>query len=169
VRPADIDLTRRQVTVFGKGQKSRVIPLRGRIVLEIERTYSTRSRSWVGVGSRTTFCSIRRSALPAGACSRPTPRAHERADHPPLVVPPRRCGRPRRRRNDERAEYAPGAAHVRDHLRRVTDLGAATQALGHSHLSTTAALYGHYDLSDLERAMEALARARRAEEEEPAD
>jgi site-specific recombinase XerD len=37
VRPIDIDLSSRQVTVFGKGQKSRVIPLRGRIVLEIER------------------------------------------------------------------------------------------------------------------------------------
>ena len=53
-------------------------------------------------------------------------------------------------------------------LRRVADLGAASQALGHSDLSTTAAIYGHYDLSDLERAMDALARARR-EGEEPAD
>jgi integrase len=52
---------------------------------------------------------------------------------------------------------------------RVADLGAASQALGHSDLSTTAAIYGHYDLSDLERAMEALAKARQAEEEEPAD
>ena len=37
IRPGDIDLARRQVTVFARGQKSRVIPLRGRIVLEIER------------------------------------------------------------------------------------------------------------------------------------
>ena len=36
LHPGDIDLSRRQVTVFGKGQKSRVIPLRGRIVLEME-------------------------------------------------------------------------------------------------------------------------------------
>ena len=49
-------------------------------------------------------------------------------------------------------------------LRRVADLGAASQALGHSDLSTTASIYGHYDLSDLERAMEALAQAREAEE-----
>ena len=34
-------------------------------------------------------------------------------------------------------------------LRCVADLGAASQALGHSDLSTTAAIYGHYDLSDL--------------------
>ena len=36
IRVQDIDLSRRQVTVYGKGQKSRVIPLRGRIVLELE-------------------------------------------------------------------------------------------------------------------------------------
>jgi integrase len=53
-------------------------------------------------------------------------------------------------------------------LRRVADLGAASLALGHSDLSTTAAIYGHYDLSDLERAMKALARAGR-ENEEPAE
>jgi integrase len=49
-------------------------------------------------------------------------------------------------------------------LGRVADLGAASQALGQSDLSTTASIYGPYDLSDLERAMEALARARREEQ-----
>jgi integrase len=41
--------------------------------------------------------------------------------------------------------------------RRVADLGAASQAVGHSDLSTTASIYGHYDLTDLEHAMEAFA------------
>jgi hypothetical protein len=50
-------------------------------------------------------------------------------------------------------------AHLATDLGRVADLGAASQALGHSVLSTTAAIYGHYDLSDLERAMDALAKA----------
>jgi integrase len=50
----------------------------------------------------------------------------------------------------------------------VADLGAASQALGHSDLSTTASIYGHHDLSDLENAMEALARSRR-EREEPSN
>jgi integrase len=36
IRGRDIDLARRELTVFGKGQKSRVLPLRGRIVLELE-------------------------------------------------------------------------------------------------------------------------------------
>lgn len=53
-------------------------------------------------------------------------------------------------------------------LRRVADLGATSQALGHSDLSSAAAIYGHHDLTDLERAMDALAKARRAEVEEPA-
>jgi len=34
VRPIDVDLSRRQVTVFGKGQKSRVIPLRAALSVE---------------------------------------------------------------------------------------------------------------------------------------
>lgn len=53
-------------------------------------------------------------------------------------------------------------------LRRLTDLGAASQALGHSDLSRTAYICGHYDLSDLERAFETFARAKQ-EEDEAAD
>jgi integrase len=53
-------------------------------------------------------------------------------------------------------------------LRRVVVLGAASQALGHSDLSTTASINGHYDLSDLERATEAFAKSLR-EREEPTD
>ena len=52
-------------------------------------------------------------------------------------------------------------------LRRLTDLGAASHALGHSDLSTTASIYGHYDLSDLERAFELFAKAK--QEDEAAD
>src|SRR5205085_12605135 len=36
VRVGDVDLARRTLTVFGKGQKSRVLPLRGGVVLELE-------------------------------------------------------------------------------------------------------------------------------------
>jgi len=52
-------------------------------------------------------------------------------------------------------------------LRRVADPGAASQALGHSDLSTAAALYGHYDLSDLKRANGRAGRL--VAREEPAD
>jgi len=37
MRVRDIDMSRRTLTVHGKGQKSRVIPLRGRVVLELEQ------------------------------------------------------------------------------------------------------------------------------------
>jgi len=46
-------------------------------------------------------------------------------------------------------------------LRRVAGIDAASHALGHSDLSTTLHIYGHRDLSDLERDMEAFARWRR--------
>ena len=49
-------------------------------------------------------------------------------------------------------------------LRRRTpgvDLGHVQQALGHEQISTTEAFYGHYDLSDLEQALESFARERR--------
>lgn len=39
-------------------------------------------------------------------------------------------------------------------LRRVAGIDAASQALGHSDLSTTLGIYGHQDSSDLEAAME---------------
>jgi integrase len=37
IRVRDLDLARRVLTVFGKGQKERVLPMRGRIVLAAER------------------------------------------------------------------------------------------------------------------------------------
>ena len=46
-------------------------------------------------------------------------------------------------------------------LRRVAGIDAASHALGHSDLSTTLGIYGHRDLGDLERDMEAFARWRR--------
>jgi site-specific recombinase XerD len=49
-------------------------------------------------------------------------------------------------------------------LRRVAGVEAASQALGHSDLSTTLGIYGHQDQRDLERAIEAFADAREAEE-----
>jgi integrase len=45
-------------------------------------------------------------------------------------------------------------------LRRVAGVEAASQALGHSDLSTTLGIYGHQDQRDLERAMEAFVERR---------
>lgn len=71
VRPGDIDLARRQVTVFGKGQKSRVIPLRGRLVLKIEASCWSPYPCWSAHRSRTTTSSTRRNAPEARGCWRP--------------------------------------------------------------------------------------------------
>jgi integrase len=46
-------------------------------------------------------------------------------------------------------------------MRRIAGIDAASHALGHADLNTTLSIYGHRDLSDLEHAMEALARSRR--------
>jgi len=43
-------------------------------------------------------------------------------------------------------------------LRRVAGIDAASHALGHADLNTTLGIYGHFDESDLEGAMEAYAR-----------
>ena len=44
-------------------------------------------------------------------------------------------------------------------LRRDAGTWVVQRMLGHSDIHTTEAYYGHYDLSDLERAMEQFARA----------
>ena len=45
-------------------------------------------------------------------------------------------------------------------LRRVAGIDAASHALGHSDLSTTLNIYGHRDVSDLDRDMDDFARWR---------
>ena len=49
--------------------------------------------------------------------------------------------------------------------REVGDLGIVKGALGHEDVSTTEQFYGHYDLGDLERAMEQF--ARRGQDKDP--
>jgi integrase len=171
VRPRDIDLSRRQVTVFGKGQKGRVIPLRGRIVLEIERymleTLPFLDRvpepdDYLLYPEKRTQGGRILAAYPKKRMSGPTIHRwwYRRLQEAEVVGEGMTSGL-----NMHRARHT-----FATDLRRVADLGATSQALGHSDLSTTASIYGHYDLSDLERAMEALAKVRRSEEDgEPAD
>jgi integrase len=170
VRVQDVDLSRRQVTVFGKGQKSRVIPLRGRLVLELEH-YMLDPLPF-----------LNRTPEPDDFLLYPEKRTE--GGRILAAYPKRRMAGPTVHRwwyrHLQRAELVGSGMtsglnmHRARHtfatdLRRVADLGAASQALGHSDLSTTASIHGHYDLSDLERAMEALAKARRADEKEPAE
>jgi integrase/recombinase XerC len=168
VRVQDVDLSRRQVTVFGKGQKSRVIPLRGRLVLELEHYMlaplpfvdrAPEPDDFLLYPEKRTEGGRILAAYPKRRMSGPTVHRwwYRHLERAGLVGTGMTSGL-----NMHRARHT-----FATDLRRVADLGAASQALGHSDLSTTASIYGHYDLSDLERAMEALASARRAEEEGP--
>jgi integrase len=53
---------------------------------------------------------------------------------------------------------------ARDVRREIGDLGTVQHLLGHSDPSTTIGLYGNYDETDLERAMDALAKLRKRQE-----
>jgi integrase len=163
VRVRDLDLARRELTVFGKGQKARVLPLRGRVVLELE--------AW----SMTPLQLVGRLPEPDDYLLYPEKRT---AGGRVLAAYPKRRLQPT---SMHRWWYGRLAAaglvgvgvtaglnmHRARHtfateLRRVAGIDAASQALGHSSLDTTLSIYGHHDLSDLERAMEALAHVRRS-------
>lgn len=163
VRVRDVDLARRELTVFGKGQKSRVLPLRGRIVLELE--------AW----SLTPLALVDRPPEPSDYLLYPEKRteggrllaAYPRKPLTPSSMHRWWYGRLADAGLVGRGELAGLNMHRARHtfateLRRVAGIDAASQALGHADLNTTLSIYGHRDLGDLERAMEALARARRS-------
>ena len=62
LRVQDVDLARRVLVVFGKGQKARALPLRGGIVLAAEGYMLDELEGSAARPSPTTSCSIRRSA-----------------------------------------------------------------------------------------------------------
>lgn len=163
-RVRDFDLARRQLTVFGKGQKERLIPLRGRIVTALQ-VYLADELDFVG-----------RTPEPDDFLLYPEKRTPDRRVY--WADPKKRCASNTVHRWWYRMlEQAGLVGHgVRSGLnmhrsrhtfatemRRVAGVEAASQALGHSDLSTTLGIYGHQDQRDLERAMEALARMREAD------
>jgi integrase len=161
IQGRDIDLARRALTVFGKGQKSRVLPLRGRIVLELE--------AW----SLTPLVLLGRPPEPDDYLLYPEKRTaggHVLAAYPKRPLQPTSMHRWWYARLAEAGLVGEGVTaglnmHRARHtfateLRRVAGIDAASQALGHADLNTTLSIYGHRDISDLERAMEALARSR---------
>jgi integrase/recombinase XerD len=162
----DFDLSRRVLTVFGKGQKERVLPLRGRIVLAASGTCSPSFRSsrsgttvFDACPSQTTTCCTR-SGERGGRVYRANPKQpmprqtihrwwYQHLQRAGLVAKDVERGM-----NMHRARHTFATELRRD----AGDLGVVQRMLGHADIHTTEAFYGHYDLSDLEAAMEAFAR-----------
>jgi integrase len=165
IRVRDFDLARRQLTVFGKGQKERIIPLRGRIVMAL-KAYLGEPLDFVG-----------RRPEPDDYLLYPEKRTPDRRVYwaePKKSCAPNTVHRWWYRMLEQAGLVGHGVRsglnmHRARHtfateLRRVAGVEAASQALGHSDLSTTLGIYGHQDQRDLERAMEAFAEAREAED-----
>jgi len=159
IRVEDFDMGRRLLTVFGKGQKERVLPLRGRIVRA--------ARLYV----RTPLRHVGRLPEPDDYLIYPEWRKKGRVYHayPKRKMPGQSLHRwwyehlqraglvaedVERGMNMHRSRHT-FATELR---REVGDIGVVQHTLGHEDVSTTEAFYGHYDLTDLEKAMERFAR-----------
>jgi integrase/recombinase XerC len=160
----NFDLARKTVTVTEKGQKSRVLPLRGRIVMEVEHVMLA---DLPGVGRAPEPDDYVLYAI------KPFGRGKVLRGYPKQPASPQYVHRWWYRQLEAAGLVGAGVRsglnmHRARHtfaveLRRVAGIDAASQALGHSDLSTTLGIYGHRDLSDLERDMDAFARWKRDE------
>ena len=162
----NFDTDGRWVRVFGKGQKERRLPLRGPVLAEHGLLLSADlphvgrppepddyllypvDRRAIGKGPEGEM-RYRRTGRPK---DHPSPQAVHRwwyriAQDAGLVGRGVTSGL-----NMHRARHL-----FAMELRRVAGIDAASQALGHSDLSTTLSIYGHRDDTDLETAMDAYA------------
>lgn len=156
------DFTDRGLRVFGKGRKERILPLHDLMRAELG-LYLIADLPHVGRPPQADdylLYPIDRRANGKGSegqiswafYGRPKDRMSEKTIHMWWY-----------RLADAAGLVSPGATsglnmHQARHtfamdLRRVAGVEAASQALGHSDLSTTLGIYGHQDGSDLERAM----------------
>lgn len=154
VQAGSFDIGRRRVTVLGKGQKERALPLRGRILDELQRYFGA----------------------PLPHLERP-PSGDDYLLHPPRQRRGKKLApRPKEplsrygvhcwwyQRLQAAGIVAAGTTrgvnmHRARHsfaveFRRATDIGLASLILGHSSPAVTAAAYGHFDFSDLESGMD---------------
>jgi integrase/recombinase XerC len=163
----DFDADRGLLRVYGKGQKERLLPLRGPILTELRLMlssdlphvgrppqgddyllYPIRTLT-AGKGSEGQL--LRRKV--ASPKDKPSPQAihrwwYRQAQAAGLVGPGTTSGL-----NMHQARHT-----FAMELRRVAGIDAASHALGHADLNTTLGIYGHFDDSDLETAMDAYAR-----------
>jgi len=160
----DFDAQRGWLRVRGKGQKERILPLRGPILAELRLVLST-DLPHVGrppQGDDYLLYPIRTYAAGKGSEGQLLREARAFPKDRPSVQSVHRWWY---RQAQAAGLVGPGVTsglnmHQARHtfakeLRRVAGIDAASLALGHADLSTTLGIYGHQDDSDLERAMEA--------------
>jgi integrase/recombinase XerD len=169
IRVRDFDQGRRTLRVYGKGQKERILPLRGAILdalvfhLQADLPHVGRppeQDDWLLYPTRRLFA----GRGPEGE------QLHEVLGYPKTKPSIQYLHRWWYRQAEQVGLVAPGVRsglnmHLARHtfateLRRIAGIEAASQALGHSNLDTTLGIYGHQDDSDLERAMESYAEAK---------
>jgi integrase len=162
IRIRDFDAQRGALRVFGKGQKERVLPLRGPVLAELRLLLSSDLPHlgrppqgddyllypvrYLTSGRGSEGQVVRRGV--ADPKKKPSPQAvhrwwYRQAAAAGLVAPGVTSGL-----NMHQARHT-----FAMELRRVAGIDAASHALGHSDLSTTLGIYGHRDDSDLETAM----------------
>jgi integrase/recombinase XerD len=154
----DFDAQRGNLRVFGKGQKERVIPLRGPILDELRLllSFDLPHLGRPPEGDDYLLYPIRRYAqgkyFKAFPKNKPSPQAvhrwwYRQAQEAGLVSFGVTEGL-----NMHQARHTFAVE-----LRRIAGIDAASHALGHADLTTTLGIYGHFDHTDLEGAMESYA------------
>jgi site-specific recombinase XerD len=158
---SDFDLSRRTLTVFGKGQKERVLPLRGRVILALEEHLLTPLRGLDRIPEPDDYLLYpERRNKHAVSWAKPKQRMNGQTAHRWWYYLLRDAGLVEK--DVMRGMHMHRARHTfAVELRRdARDLGVVQHMLGHSDPNTTERYYGHYDLSDLEQAMEQFAKRR---------
>ncbi|HVJ27451.1 MAG TPA: tyrosine-type recombinase/integrase [Vicinamibacterales bacterium] len=163
----DIDVQRGNLRVFGKGRKERLLPMRGPILAEAGLLMSTdlpyldrlpQADDYLLYPIRLQAAGKGRDGLRMERVSvaypkdRPSSQSvhrwwYRQAQNAGLVGPGVTAGL-----NMHQARHT-----FAMELRRVAGIDAASHALGHADLNTTLGIYGHYDGTDLETAMESYA------------
>lgn len=163
VQIRDLDARRRTVRILGKGRKERIIPLRGPAAAELRLLLVTDLPAVGRTPEPDDFLiyPVKRRAAGRGS--------EGQAVWVRVGCPKQKISMPALHRWWYALAQAAGLVgqgvtsglnmHQARHafameLRRVAGVEAASQALGHSDLSTTLGIYGHQDGTDLERAMD---------------
>lgn len=166
IQVRDFDAQRGILRVMGKGQKERLLPLRGPILAELRLYLASDLPHLERTPEPDDFLlyPIRQFAAGKGPEGQPLRSFVAYPKNRPSLQCVHRWWY---RQAQEARLVGPGVTsglnmHRARHtfameLRRVAGIDAASQALGHANLNTTLTVYGHRDDSDLEAAMDAYA------------